>query len=401
MDTGMNRLLLGLLVLTGFATGQVRSLSLSGQDRIARPDKIVPPYQAQVRGTALEHPIEPADYIVGPGDRFIISILSPEPYIELATITPTGALVLPRVGTIPVKDLSAEAVSEQVLAFVQTIFPNYQATCALYGIREIRVSISGAVKRPGFHVVTPLSHLTDLMNLAGGVRPQAALHRIELSRDSEATSTLDLTRYYDEGELAQNPLLRGGDRIVIPYGDVNSDLVLVQGLASGLVYHAIRPQETLASFMRRIAHGKNADLTGVILQHQQDGETREQEYVAAARFESVLLEPGDVLFINPIADVAVVGEVRRPGRFAYQPGMKAADYVVYAGGVSRDGSPRAIEITRETGETVRGGDEEVRAGDTIYIARSFNSVFLGQLGMVQAALTFLNIYLAYLAASSR
>ena len=233
MDTGLGRLLLGLLVIAGFASGQLRSTNLSAQDRAAQQDKVVPPYQVQVRGTALEHPIDPADYIVGPGDRFIISILSPDPYLELATITPTGDLVLPRVGTLPVKELSAEAVSEQVLAFVGTIFPNYQVSCALYGIREIRVSISGAVKRPGFHAVTPLSHLTDLMHLAGGVRPQAARHRIELSRGSEAISTFDLTRYYDEGELTQNPLLRGGDQIVIPYGDVNFDLVLVRGLASG------------------------------------------------------------------------------------------------------------------------------------------------------------------------
>ena len=127
--------------------------------------------------------------------------------------------------------------------------------------------------------------------------------------------------------------------------------------------------------------------------------TSRLEQVRSDRFDSVALRPGDVLFINPIADIAVVGEVRRPGRFAYQPGLKAEDYVVYAGGVNRDGSTRGIQITRSSGQTVRGGDEEVRAGDTIHVARSFNSVFLGQLGMVQAALTFLNIFLAYLAAT--
>lgn len=94
----------------------------------------------------------------------------------------------------------------------------------------------------------------------------------------------------------------------------------------------------------------------------------------------------------------MVGEVRAPGRFAFQPGLTAEDYIILAGGVTRDGSARKVEIARANGRTLRGGDTQVQAGDAIYVPRSFNSVFLGQLGMIQAALTFMNIfYLAYLA----
>ena len=79
-------------------------------------------------------------------------------------------------------------------------------------------------------------------------------------------------------------------------------------------------------------------------------------------------------------------------------GLTVEDYVILAGGVTRDGSAHRVEVTRKNGRTLRGRDAEVQAGDVIYVPRSFNSVFLGQLGMIQAALTFLNIYLAYLAA---
>jgi len=58
-----------------------------------------------------------------------------------------------------------------------------------------------------------------------------------------------------------------------------------------------------------------------------------------------------------------------------------------------------VKIARADGRTLRGGDTQVQAGDAIYVPRSFNSVFMEQLGMIQAALTFLHIYLAYLAAT--
>ncbi|MBA7610856.1 hypothetical protein ES703_18070 [subsurface metagenome] len=261
------------------------------------------------------------------------------------------------------------------------------------------MSVSGAVKRPGLTNVTPLSRLTDLLDAAGGVQPNAVLHRTRLIRDSEEEQILDLTSYYHEGDLSQNPYLKGGDQVIVPYGEITTDLVLVRGLGTGITYQAIKPGETLALLMKRIAHGKNADRGSVILQRQWGADQPEQQVIAADQFSSITLQPGDVLYINTIAEIAVVGEVRAAGRLPFQPGLTAEDYVILAGGVTRDGSPRKVEIARADGRTLRGGDTQVQAGDTIYVPRSFNSVFLGQLGMIQAALTFLNIYLAYLAAT--
>ena len=386
--------LLCTLVLVGLLPGQVRY----SQTIPKRPIKTVPPYQVSVKGTALEHTIVPSDYLVGPGDRFIVSILGSEPYLEIMTITPSGDIVIPEIGTLSVVGLSAEEASRQIQAYLKKIFPVYKATCALYGIGEIRVSVTGAVKRPGLREVTQLSRLTDLLDAAGGVWPNAVLHRIRLIRDSKEEQILDLTSYYHEGDLSHNPHLRSGDQVIVPYGEITSDLVLVRGLGTGTNYQAIKPGETLASLMKRIAHGKNADRGSVTLQRRGGADQPEQQVITADQFSSTTLQPGDVLYINTIAEIAVVGEVRAAGRFAFQPGLTARDYVVLARGVTRDGSPRKVEITRADGRTARGGDTQVQAGDTIYVPRSFNSVFLGQLGMVQAALTFLNIYLAYLAA---
>lgn len=399
MALRMWRVLISIVVLVSLLPGQIRLLDRDRQAAAKRPVKTVPPYQVPVKGTALEHTIIPGDYMVGPGDRFIVSILGSEPYIELITVTPTETVVLPGIGALSVAGLSAEAAGQRVLTFIKEIFPNYEASCSLYGIREIRVSVSGAVKRPGLTEVTPLSRLTDLLDAAGGVRPSAVIHRIRLIRDSEENRILDLTSYYHEGDLSQNPYLKGGDQVIVPYGEVTTDLVLVRGLGTGITYHAIKSGETLASLMKRIAHGKNADRGSVTLQRRREGSQLEQLLVAADQFSTTTLQPGDVLYIDAIAEIAVVGEVRKPGQFAFQPGLTAADYVILAGGVTRDGSSRKVEIARADGRTLGGGDTQVQAGDTIYVPRSFSSVFLGQLGMVQAALTFLNIYLAYLAAT--
>jgi protein involved in polysaccharide export with SLBB domain len=211
--------------------------------------------------------------------------------------------------------------------------------------------------------------------------------------------TLNLVRYYHDGDISQNPRLVEGDQVIVPYVDVTQELVAVRGLAPTPTYYTIIPGETLAYFMKRISYGAQADLTSVVIHRGGNSESQEQEVIPSDRFESTTLQSGDILYINRIASIAVVGEVQRPGNYAYQPDLTASDYVMLAGGVTREGSSHKVEITRPTGRTTRGGKTPIEEGDTIYVPRSFNSVFLGQLGMIQAGLTFLNIYLAYLAAT--
>ncbi len=326
------RFIVLIFLLAGNLTAQT---NLRGMDSSAEAERESPlqPRTSQVQGTvwgispALEGPIDPASYSVGPGDIFLISIIGAEPYLEVATVTPTGKLVVPDIGSFQVSTLTVSGVRELVLKRIKEVYPTYEADCILYDIREIRVSISGAVSSPGFYQVTPVSRVSDLIALAGGYLTNAAMHRVLWERPVGETRAIDLTAFYYTGDLSQNPTLLEGDQVIIPFGEGESEMASSRGL---------RP-------------------------------------------------------------VMVTGEVNNPGSYTYQPGLRVQDYIALAGGPTVTGSERALRVIRVSGERV-DPDAGIRAGDIIYVPRSFNSVFLGQLGMIQAALTFLNFYLAYLAA---
>jgi polysaccharide export outer membrane protein len=362
-------------------------------------DQFLPPYQVSVQGTALETPIIPTEYIVGPGDRFIVTMLSTEPYLELVTVTPTGELILPKVGSVSVLGLTADEASQRVKASIIKTFPTYDSDCVLYGIREIRVSVAGAVRLAGFQAVTPLSRVTDLLTMAEGVEPSGALNRVELKRSGGTILHLDLISYYHDGDMSQNPFLREGDQLVVPYGDFTTDLVLIRGLAAIPKYYPIRSNETVATLLRRVSIENQADLAKVTISRGGQQSTEGGQIVFAEQFPTARIQPGDEVYIHRIALISVVGEVRKPGNYAFQPGMQASDYIVIAGGVTKEGSSNRVLVDRKDGRDYRGVKTEVLGGDVISVPRSFNSVFLGQLGMIQAALTFLNLYMTYLAAT--
>lgn len=67
--------------------------------------------------------------------------------------------------------------------------------------------------------------------------------------------------------------------------------------------------------------------------------------------------------------------------------------MAYAGGITRDGSRSNVIITQENGKMARGGDTDIQAGDVIYVNRSFRSIMVGGMGLVQVALAVLSMYL--------
>lgn len=383
---------LAVMVLVGVAASQGRVSMIRDIQRPTIPT--IPPYKAQVLGTALEQPIDPAAYVVGPGDVFLISVIGIDPYLVQATVTPSGMLIIPQIGSLEVRSHTAAWVTTNVLALIKRVYPTYESNCILYGIREMRISVAGAVANPAYYRVTPQTRLSDLLTLAGGWKSNGALHRIELANREGPIRTVDLTRYFHKGDITQNPFLNEGDQVVVPYSDISREMISVRGLAAVPAYYAIGPDESVATFLDRwYASSSKAEISGVEL-HRIGAQGQPLiQHLRAVDYATAELHAGDILYVDTVPGVNVLGEVKNPGRYEYQPGLTAEDYVAYAVGRTSEGSRSKVRVTRSDGQVVRGRDTEIRPGDVIRIPRSARSVMVGGMGLVQVALAVLNLYL--------
>lgn len=79
----------------------------------------------------------------------------------------------------------------------------------------VRVSVFGAVLRPGRYLIDPSQTLFDVIGLAGGFRPSAKDSEIRLLRDGQVVE-VDARRAFETGENLLEVSLRSGDRIVVP-----------------------------------------------------------------------------------------------------------------------------------------------------------------------------------------
>jgi protein involved in polysaccharide export with SLBB domain len=78
-----------------------------------------------------------------------------------------------------------------------------------------RVSVLGAVQRPGLYHVDPTQSLFDVISLAGGFRDNADLRRLRVVRD-DGVVQVNARRTLEQGGTDLALALRSGDRVLVP-----------------------------------------------------------------------------------------------------------------------------------------------------------------------------------------
>jgi|Deesub1362B_J571_1020462.scaffolds.fasta_scaffold01522_7 polysaccharide export outer membrane protein len=126
-------------------------------------------------------------------------------------IDPEGYIFLPFVGKMRVAGLTPteliERLGERYSAFVERPFIHVRPL--------IRVSVMGAVFRPGSYRIDPSSSLWELLELAGGVRNEADLNKIFVQRGGRKVIE-NLLSAFENAYSLKSVGIRSGDQIVVP-----------------------------------------------------------------------------------------------------------------------------------------------------------------------------------------
>ena len=158
-----------------------------------------------------------ADYHLGPGDVVRISISGyPDMGVE-ARVSENGKLSYPFIGQLAVGGLSS-AQAETLIAqrlVESAIVKNPQVSLLVLQFESQKISVLGQVAKPGQYGLEKTSHLIDALALAGGALNESAADEATLLREDGTKLNVDLKKLF-EGDVAQNPLISGGDTLFVP-----------------------------------------------------------------------------------------------------------------------------------------------------------------------------------------
>lgn len=315
----------------------------------------------------LERPINPDDYVVGPGDNLFVSFSNVTPGFAL-TITPEGLLVIPSVGEIDVKGLSLSALKIKVEEKARPQYRTGEISTTLLYPRQFRITIAGSVNIPGGMVATPVDRVSDVLFMANrttGIHQsladanpdyvlpilRASDRNIEIRRLDDTVIKVDLRRYMATGRLEDNPLLLDGDIVYVPVRNVEGGTVAITGAINipGLYEYA---EGDMLGTILDLTGGLtvSADVTRIEISRSAisfDGllrtETIAVDLTQRASALSTPIRPRDRIFVRTAPKtqmdfmVVVRGSVRFPGTYPIQSdGIMLSRIIDLAGGFTEE-----------------------------------------------------------------
>lgn len=230
-----------------------------------------------------------------------------------------------------------------------------------------QVTVEGMVRRPGIYELLDEQSLNDVLALAGGILPTAALRHIEVQRveahEKRTMLTLDLasTPDHESGDKQLQAFkVQDGDQIhIFPIAAYNEDAIYLQG-------HVLRPG--------RYSYKPGMKLTDLISTYADLLPEPAPHYAEIVRLNPPDFHPSVESFdisaalANPAAaptlnrldtvrifsrydferppDVSVGGEVRAPGDYRTSGEAHLRDAVYLAGGVTPDAALDSAQLFR-------------------------------------------------------
>ena len=229
-----------------------------------------------------------------------------------------------------------------------------------------QVTVEGMVRRPGIYELLDETSLTDVLALAGGILPTAALRHIEVQRveahEKRTMLTLDLasTDHDEVDKKLQAFEVRDGDQIhIFPIAAYNEDAIYLQG-------HVLRPGRysykpgmkvtDLISSYADLLPEPAAHYAEIVRLNAPDFHPSVESFDVSA----ALANPASAPTLNRLdtvrvfsrydferpPDVSVGGEVRSPGDYRTTGEAHLRDAVYLAGGVTPDAALDSAQLFR-------------------------------------------------------
>lgn len=127
------------------------------------------------------------------------------------SIDSRGNIQMPLIGEVRVVGFSPESLA----SVIKEKYAAYISDMIVICYPLIRVSVMGAVQRPGSYLVEKRTSLWDLIELGGGPADDANIKKIRVERSAK-TVAKDLLTSFEKAHSLEELRIQSGDQVIVP-----------------------------------------------------------------------------------------------------------------------------------------------------------------------------------------
>ena len=158
------------------------------------------------------------NFVIGLEDVLQINVWKePDFSVQSVVVRPDGKITLPVIGDIQANGLTTKQLQDSYIDRLRTYVKDPTVTVIVVKIESQKVSIVGAVGKPGAYPMGAPMTVLELIAKAGGLTDYAKATRIKILRKKDGR--LLLFNYKDAingRNLKQNVILENGDMVLVP-----------------------------------------------------------------------------------------------------------------------------------------------------------------------------------------
>jgi polysaccharide export outer membrane protein len=280
-----------------------------------------------------------SNYMMGPGDEMRVLIWGRINNTLTLTVGRDGSILIPQIGPLQIAGLSFDQAKKLIEDRAGQI-TGVKVDVTMGRLRSIQVFVVGEVAKPGAYSVSALSHVSNALEAAGGITKIGSLRRIELRHGNQVSNIIDLYGLLLNGRIPGDDQLQPGDVIFVPVigpvagvaGDVKRPAIYELAGQSESIENLIK----LAGGISAFGYSQRVQLERVENHAQRIALDVDLNAIRSARF---VVHDGDLIKVYPVLptehDIVVVrGNVNRPGKYEWHPGMRVSDLLAAAEGVA-------------------------------------------------------------------
>ncbi len=286
----------------------------------------------------------PANYIIGIGDEFGVSVFGYSYYNEVLKVDARGAINPNNMGPIFVKGLAFDKAKSLIRSKMGQYFDlgNNKVEIALVYARNITVNIVGEVMKPGSYNFPAINSAFNALILAGGPTDIGTLRNIQVKRNGKLLKTLDVYAFLNDANAGQDFFLEENDYIIV---GSSQKIVKLSGAVKRNASFELLPNENLADVID-YAGGLQANAYGAALQVRRI-ENKEIKLMDV-NFDSLQkknldfnLKNGDEILVRSSVNevlnkVAIQGAINFPGEYHFAKASTIQSLVQIAGGLKNN-----------------------------------------------------------------
>ena len=316
--------------------------------------------------------INPEEYIMKPGDQFLLKSIEPEFEPVFITVSPTGTLNLYPFGQeIFVSGKSLQDTEDLIKRELSSFLDIGRINLQFIRHSLLKIHVLGSVLIPGTYYSGGIINLYEAIVLSGGFTTNAS-KQITVLRKNEQLK-FDLNEYFLTADISSNPDIMDDDVIIVSNAKnyvtvfTNSDsLYSVQSV------ELKEQHSTVADVIKLLPFKDNVST----YEHYTLERDNDMLYVG----NDFSLKHGDKLYLNTHEeDVFVIGNVNNPGKYKFNGLTDAEYYIALSGGWTNNGSSKKIFLINKNGEKTKYTGQTIKPGDVIYVPESFRSVLISYL----------------------